>query len=89
MGLDVVLISFSLILPVPDDAVLLIPATSPRVQLKVVPATEERGVKSNCTLLQIVAGLGFGLLSSGSADIVIVAINEFADEHTPLATIAR
>ena len=41
---DVVFISVSLMLPVPDVAGLLIPATAARDQLKLVPTTDDSGV---------------------------------------------
>jgi hypothetical protein len=41
---DVVFISVSLMLPVPEDAGLLIPATAARDQLKLVPPTDDCGV---------------------------------------------
>ncbi len=70
-GFTVVLISVSLILPVPEPAGLLIPATIALVQLKVVPLTLLVGVYENTVLLQIAGGVRV-LVKTGEGLTVMV-----------------
>ncbi len=81
-GFTVVLISVSLILPVPEPAGLLIPATIALVQLKVVPLTLLVGVYENKVLLQIAGGVRV-LVKTGEG--LTVMVNENGVPTQPLA----
>ena len=68
------LISVSFGLSVPDPGGLLIPATEPRLQAKVVPAVRLVGVYEKRVLVQISGGFR-GLLSLGEGFTITTTSN--------------